>query len=116
MDESYALQAEREMWDLIAANQPESDTAKERRLSRQANEVCLGVIQHPEIPAKTGQFARVEVTYQRDEESREEAGFFRVYFPVECDPYETAYELVEAELQKRYPDAAYTSVDDILSR
>jgi hypothetical protein len=99
----------------------ETDEQKERRLVHDAAHVCIGRLVHPDIPAKTGYTVKVEVTYQQDEESAEQAGYFTVMLPVDVGPWEDdpdvldAHDIATAELERRYPEAAYTSVDDIRS-
>ena len=92
----------------------ETDEQKERRLAREVRE-RIGSLNHPDIPAKTGYSVKVEVTYQQDERAPERAGHFAVMLPIDVDPWDGAHDLVIEELQRRYPEAAYTSVDDITS-
>lgn len=92
----------------------ETDEQKERRLNREARE-RIGSLKHPDIPAKTGYSVKVEVTYQQDARAPERAGYFNVMLPIDLDPWDGAHDLVIEELNRRYPEAEYVSVDDILS-
>lgn len=122
----YALQAEQEIWDLIAANDSgESEEEKERRLGREID-TKLGtfIIDVPLVGAHNTvwQPVRVEVTYQRTEHTPEQAGHYIVQVP-QIDP--TGDEdtdlanhpatLAAAEVNRRahITDHVYFSIDEV---
>lgn len=100
------------------------DERTERRLELEARTVRLGTIDTTD--GNTAYDAcRVEVTYQPSGAELEHAGYFLVRTPenpayAELDEYEQqaqhpaelASALVLEELERRYPDADYLSVDD----
>jgi hypothetical protein len=92
----------------------ETETEHQRRLEREARDECYGTV-------TTGtpwiNVAKVEFTighgdtWTRDYE--EFSGHLIVRMPGDTDPWVCAGDTCHAELEKRWPDATYRSVDDI---
>lgn len=96
----------------------ETDEQVERRLQREARECYLGriltgAVTTEQAANRDAQVARVEVTYQLHENGIERAGFFRVFMPYDCDPWETARDAVHTEAERRWSQVEYLDVDDI---
>jgi hypothetical protein len=87
------------------------------RLAREARDVLLGTITVGPGLDEVVNVAKVEVTYGHGDtwtgDYDEHSGYFIVRMTGELDPWVTAHDVVHKALADRYPDATYTSVDDI---
>lgn len=97
---------------------PTEDELKEHRLEIEAR-TLLGVLTLCDEEDVIN-VAKVYVTYAFDGEPDwwkydEHCGNFIVRMPADVDPWIASNEAAEAELQRRYPEASYTNIDDILA-
>jgi hypothetical protein len=92
----------------------DQEATHQRRLELEARDVLLGTIT---VGNEIVNVAKVEVTYGHGDSwnrtYEEHSGHFIVRMPGELDPWVTARDVVHKALADRYPDATYTSVDDI---
>jgi len=96
--------------------QAELDTPEhQRRLEKEAQEVCYGVLRDGLKPINC---AEVQFTIGHgdtwDDTYEEFCGYFRVVMG-EVDPWLVSSEMADAEMERRWPDATYRSIDDILA-
>ena len=87
----------------------------QRRLEKEAREDSYGVLRDGLEPINC---AEVQFTIGHgdtwDDSYEEFSGHFRVLMG-DVDPWLTASEMAEAEIERKWPDATYTSIDDILA-